>query len=61
MNAKDFVLEKLNRIKELCNDIKYAENKELRIWGIQKIETLALEVEENLDYIDYRKEVQNEK
>lgn len=54
-NAKDFALEKASKIKQLCNDLKYAENKELRIWGIQKIETLALGIEEHLEYLDIKK------
>lgn len=59
-NAKDFAIEKVNRIKQLCNDLKYAENKELRIWGIQKIETLVLGIEEHLEYLDIKESESNE-
>ena len=41
MTSKDFALDKVETIKQLCNDLKYMENKELRIIGIEKINYLA--------------------
>ena len=52
MNAKDFALEKVNEIKQLCNDLKYTENKQLRVMGIERINYLAQGIEEHLEYLD---------
>ena len=52
VTAKDFVLCKTSEIIQLCNDLKYAENKELRIFGIEKIQRLTEGIEEHLEYLD---------
>lgn len=54
MTAKDFALCKTSEIISLCNDIKYIENKELRIFGIEKIQKLAEGIEEHLEYLDIK-------
>ena len=43
LNAKDFALCKTSEIIQLCNDLKHTENKELRIFGIEKIENCIRE------------------
>ena len=52
--AKDFAIDKVNEIKQLCDDLKYADNKELRIFGIDKIRYLAKGIEEHLEYLDIK-------
>ena len=52
MNAKDFALAKTTEIIQLCDDLKYSENKDLRIFGIEKIQKLAKGIEEHLEYLD---------
>ena len=59
LNAKDFALAKTGEIIQLCNDLKYAENKELRIFGIEKIEKLTKGIEEHLEYLDVVKGADN--
>ncbi len=34
LTAKDFAIYKANEIKQLCGDLKYAQNKDLKIFGI---------------------------
>ena len=58
MNAKDFALAKISEIKQLCDDLKYAENKELRIFGIAKIYQLAKGIEEHLEYLEIVEKVE---
>lgn len=54
LNAKDFALMETAEIIQLCNDLKYAENKELRIFGIEKIQKLAERIEEHLEYLEVK-------
>ena len=37
LTAKDLAIYKANEIKQLCGDLKYAQNKDLKIFGIEKI------------------------
>lgn len=55
MNAKDFALIKISEIIQICDDLKYIENKELRIFGMEKIQKLAKGIEEHLEYLDIKK------
>lgn len=53
-NAKTFARDKLYRIIELCADLKYANDKELRIYGIEKINELANRTLEHLEYLEIK-------
>jgi hypothetical protein len=59
MNAKDFALIKTTEIIQLTDDLKYINNKELRMEGLNRIEELARGIEEHLEYLDI-KEVKDE-
>lgn len=52
LNAKDFAIDKIKEIKQLCDDLKYTENKQLRVMGIERIDYLAQGIEEHLEYLD---------
>lgn len=52
MNAKDFALAKTAEIIQICNDLHYINNKELRIKGLMQIEKLTTGIEEHLEYLD---------
>lgn len=52
LTAKDFALGKTSEIKQLCDDLKYVDNKELKIFGVEKIHKLAQGIEEHLEYLD---------
>ena len=52
MTAKDLALEKVKEILQICGDLHYIENKELRIKGIMQIEKLANGILEHLEYLD---------
>lgn len=54
LNAKNFALVKTTKIIQLCDDLKYVKNKELRIFGIEKIQKLAKGIEEHLEYLDVK-------
>ncbi len=59
LNAKDFALGKTSEIMQLCDDLKYVDNKELKIFGIEKIHKLAQGIEEHLEYLDVVKGADN--
>ena len=59
LNAKDFALCKTSEIMQLCTDLFYVENKELRRIGLEKIEKLAQGIEEHLEYLDVVKGADN--
>ena len=52
MNAKDFAIAKATEIQQISQDIKYAENKEVRVFAIEKIYKLAEGILEHLEYLD---------
>ena len=52
MTAKDFALEKAEEILQICGDLHYIENKELRKKGIMQVEKLANGILEHLEYLD---------
>lgn len=56
MNTKDFALDKVKEIIQLCEDLQYINNKELRIKGIMQIEKLANGISEHLEYLEIIKE-----
>lgn len=56
LTAKNFAQDKANNIIELCDDLKYANNKELRIYGIEKIQRLAKGILEHLEYLEIKED-----
>ena len=56
LTAKNFARDKANNIIELCDDLKYLENRELRIYGIEKIQKLAYGILEHLEYLDIKED-----
>ena len=52
MTAKDFALEKAKEILQICGDLQYIKNKELRKKGIMQIEKLSNGILEHLEYLD---------
>lgn len=52
VTAKDFAMSKVAEIEQLCQDLKYTNNKELRIFGIERINKLAEGIEEHLEYLE---------
>lgn len=54
MNAKDFAIAKTIEIIQLCNDLQYVENKELKIKGLMQIEKLTKGIEEHLEYLEVK-------
>lgn len=61
LTAKDLAIYKANEIKQLCGDLKYAQNKDLKIFGIEKISYLADGILERLEYLDVKsKDVEGE-
>ena len=55
LTAKNFAQDKANEIIDLCDDLRNANNKELRIYGIEMIQKLAYGILEHLDYLDIKK------
>jgi len=53
-NYKDLSIEKTNEIIQICNDLKYIDNKQLRILAINRIDYLAVRILEHLDYLDIK-------
>ena len=56
LTAKNFAQDKANNIIELCDDLKYVKNRELRIYGIEKIQKLAYGILEHLEYLDIKED-----
>ena len=52
VTAKDFAMSKVLEIEQLCQELKYINNKELRIFGIERINKLAEGIEEHLEYLE---------
>lgn len=59
VTAKDFAKTKATEIQQICCDIKCAENKELRIFGIEKIYKLAEGILEHLEYLEIKEDEEN--
>lgn len=53
-NCKDWAIEKANEIKEICSDLKYGCNKQLKIIGLERIDYLASGILEHLEYLDIK-------
>lgn len=52
--AKDFALSKVAEILQICDDLHYIKNNELRLKAIMQIEKLTSGIEENLEYLDIK-------
>ena len=55
MNAKDFALAKTAEILQICDDLHYIKNNELRLKALMQIEKLTSGIEEHLEYLDIKK------
>lgn len=55
-NCKDWAIDELNEIKEICSDLKYAYNKQLKILGLERIDYLAKKILEHLEYLELKEE-----
>ena len=51
-NAKDFAISKCKEIKEICTGMKYIDNKDIRLYALDKVYKLAQGIEEHLEYLD---------
>ena len=60
LTAKNFAQDKANEIIQLCSDLENAENKDLRVYGIEKIQKLAYGILEHLEYLEIIKEEERE-
>lgn len=58
-NCKDWAIDELNEIKEICSDLKYGCNKQLKLLGLERIDYLANKTLEHLEYLEL-KEVKDE-
>lgn len=54
LTAKNFAENKIFEIIEICDDIKYMQNKQLRIDAIERIKYLANRTLEHLEYLDVK-------
>lgn len=54
LTAKNFAENKVLEIIEICDDIKYMQNKQLRIEGVERIKYLANGIMEHLEYLDVK-------
>lgn len=56
LTAKDFAIKKVNEIREICYDLKYINNKELKNEAIDRIDYLSKRILEHLEYLDIKNE-----
>ena len=54
MDCKDFIKENIKNIKELLDDLKYCQNKELRNKGLDMILYQVSRIEEHLEYLEVK-------
>lgn len=53
-NCKDWAIDEANEIKEICEDLKYVGNKQLKQIGIERINYLASKILEHLVYLEIK-------
>lgn len=53
-NCKDWAIDEANEIKEICEDLKYACNKQLKQMGLERIDYLAGKILEHLVYLEIK-------
>lgn len=51
LNAKDYAKAKTAEILQICDDLHYIKNDELRIKAVMQIEKLTSQIEEKLEYL----------
>lgn len=51
LNAKDYAKAKTTEILQICDDLHYIKNDELRIKAVMQIEKLTSQIEEKLEYL----------
>lgn len=56
LTAKDFAIKKAEEIREICDDLKYINNKELKNESIDRIDLLSKRILEDLEYLDIKVE-----
>lgn len=54
MDCKDFIKEEIEQIKEIADDLKYCNNKELRHKGLDIILYNIKKIEEHLEYLEIK-------
>lgn len=55
-NCRDWAIDEANEIIEICQDLKYAQNRKLREAGIERIDYLASRILEHLEYLFIKKD-----
>ena len=53
-NAKDYAKAKTAEILQICDDLHYIKNDELRDKAVMQIEKLICGIEENLEYLEVK-------
>lgn len=53
-NCKDWAIEELNEIRQICKDFKYVRNRHLIEQGTERIDYLANRVLEHLEYLEIK-------
>lgn len=54
INCKDWAIEELNEIRQICKDFKYVCNRHLIELGTERIDYLASRTLEHLEYLDLK-------
>lgn len=50
-NCRDWAIDKANEIREICQDLKYVQNRKLIEAGTERINYLASRILEHLEYL----------
>lgn len=50
-NCRDWAIDEANEIREICQDLKYAQNRKLIEAGTERIDYLASRILEHLEYL----------
>lgn len=53
-NCRDWAIEELNEIRQICKDFKYVCNRHLIAKGTERIDYLASRTLEHLEYLDIK-------
>ncbi len=53
-NAKDYAKAKTAEIIQICDDLHYIKNDELRLKAVMQIEKLIYGIEEHLEYLEVK-------
>ena len=55
-NCRDWAIDEANEIREICQDLKYTQNRNLTRAGTERIEYLASKILEHLEYLDIKED-----